>query len=84
MKFHEAIKCRVSSLDSGNMKGKWEEMLVKFRSHITFTPDICTDLRDGLEIGNLLNLPFELACNYKHISDLLVSKSHLRPFNELK
>ena len=66
------------------MKQKWKEKLVQFRCHITFNQETCAELKQGLQLGSSLELPFDLAFNYLHLSDLLVTRTYLRSFNELR
>lgn len=75
MKFHE----RLYPFDSTPAKYYWTEYLRKYRSF----PLDAVQLKDGLEFGRLLDLPFELACNVQHVGDLLATDTFVRPFKEL-
>ena len=80
MKFHEARKVTVTR----NTQMKWRDYLLKFRHRIVLAPETITELKAGLEVGRLLELPFDLSCNYRHLGDLLASDNAIRPFQELK
>lgn len=81
MKFHEARK--VTSTRS--TKQKWRDHLVmKYRHRILLNSITITELRAGLELGQLLDLPFDLSCNHMHLTDLLVAETAVRPFYQLK
>lgn len=81
MKFHEARQ--VSS--TRTTKQKWRDHLVmKYRHRILLNSSTITELKGGLELGLLLELPFDLSCNHMHLTDLLVTDSAVRPFYQLK
>lgn len=79
MKFHGA---RRKEPLTNRMQEEWKNRLVTFHHRLTFNVETCTELREGLELGRLLVLPFDLACNNQHLSDLLVKT--MRPFHELR
>lgn len=80
MKFHEARKVQITR----NTKNIWRDKLVKFGRRIVFLKDSISELRSGLELGRLLELPFDLACNSQHLGDLLGTDSAVRPFSHLQ
>ena len=81
MKFHEARKVPSTRAT----KQRWRDYLVtKYRHRILLDNNNITELKSGLELGKLLELPFDLSCNYMHLTDLLVTDSAVRPFYQLK
>ena len=83
MKFYEVQHL---GLSTAPMKEKWKEMLVVFGQSICFDPDTCMELKNGLEVGCLLKLPFQLTCHYQHLGDLFLTEVNqkFRCFDELK
>ena len=79
MKLHEARKLPITR----NIRQKWRDALLKFRRRIIFTPDNLAELRSGLDLGQRLELPFDLACNYQHLGDLFAADGVVRPFNQM-
>ena len=76
MKFHEARGASVTR----SVRHKWKDLFTKYRHRIQFTKEVLTELKHGLEIGRLLQLPSELACNCHHLGDLMASDAPVRPF----
>lgn len=79
MKLHEARKISVTR----NVKQKWRDTLIKFRHRIVFNAEVIGELKSGLLLGHLLELPFELACNHQHLGDLFASDNIVRPFSHM-
>jgi hypothetical protein len=76
MRLHEARKVAITR----NTQQKWREYLLKFRHRIVLKTETITELKKGLEVGRLLELPHELSCNYQHLGDLLAADNIVRPF----
>lgn len=83
MKFYE-VQQKGSNMSS--VKERWKEMLVEFGRYIYFDRLTCVEVRNGLRVGHLLELPFQMTCKYQHLSDLLLPElsTKTRSFVELK
>lgn len=80
LKLHDARGAAVTR----NFKQKWRDSLInKFRHRVFFNADIIGELKSGLELGRLLELPFDLACNSQHLGDFLAADNVVRPFHQL-
>ena len=51
---------------------------------ITLSDDIISQLKEGLEFGQLVHLPPDLCFCAQHMGDLLVSEGFVRPFQHIK
>ena len=79
MKLREARRVQLTR----NVTQKWRDHLVKFRHRLVFDSEVITELEDGLELGRLLELPFDLSCNHQHLADLFAAEGIVRPFSHL-
>jgi len=80
MKFHHARCAHYKESTAVKLREKWRSYLLKFDSCVLDEKAVA-ELMRGLYLGYLLKLPFELTCNYYHLSVLLATE---RPFNQLK
>lgn len=69
LKFYEARREPFTN----NIQQIWRDHLIEFCRCVNFTDGIVRQLKNGLELGCLLKLPFELSCNHKHLSACLTS-----------
>ena len=83
MKLYEAQNR--SFISTSIVAKEWKDELCSFSNRIKFNSDVIQQLRDGLELGRLLNLPIELACNFQCLGYLFCGDGGiLRPFNHMK
>lgn len=79
LKLYEANEERVTR----NVQMIWRDNLIKFCHCLKFNDHMVKQLKNGLELGHLLKLPFELSCNHKHLVDFLAVENKVRPFYQL-
>ena len=59
-------------------------MLIKFSPNLVMDPVTVTELKEGLEFGQLVQLPQGLAFSTLHLAHLFASEGHVRPFQHLR
>lgn len=68
---HAYLVSMAMKIKKGGRPSWWKEFILKFKPRIIFNDDVIAELERGLELGRLLKLPFNLACNYQHIGKLM-------------
>ena len=79
MKFHQARKVPVTRATKKN----WDYYVASYSNFIRLDKDTIKELKKGLKLGNLLELPKDLAFSFEYLSDLIATESFVRPFKEL-
>ena len=53
---------------------------VQYHCRIVLSDDVIAELKEGLELGQLMHLPPELCFGPQQMGDLLASEDFVRPF----
>lgn len=78
MKSHEGRQRENPAIAS-----KWTTYIGDFQ-FLPSRSDLIKELKDGLKVAQLLDLPIELTCTYEHLCCFLVTNNTITPFKQLK
>ena len=57
---------------------------VQFQPKVVMDAETVSDVKKGLAFGKLIHLPSDLAFSSAFMTDLLVTDSHVRPFQHVR
>ena len=62
----------------------WHDEVVKTIAHLTMDPGMAAQVKKGLEFGQQVNLPSDLAFSSPLLANLFASEGRVRPFLHLR